>query len=352
MIRCVKAPAARIMLAALLVAVSFPSARAGDRAERGHRRQVKVMIISTFGSEGQVWLDRLEPRRAIRVPGLAPDYPDVHCNQSEVCVVTTGMGHSNAAASVTALVFSRLFDLSLTYFIVTGVAGIDPTQGTLGSAAWARYLVEFGLQWEIDAREIPPDWTTGYLGIDTMGPTQKPPLEYGTEVFQLSEVLLGKAYALSRDVPLADSAQAQATRAKFNYAPANLPPSVLQCDTASGDTWFAGTLLAQRARDWTRILTDGKGMFCTSQQEDNAIYAALKRGASAKLLDLDRVAVLRAGSDFLVPYEGQSSADNLVKYASQGGFPIALENLYRTASPLMQQIVNNWRTWRRGVPAQ
>jgi purine nucleoside permease len=53
-----------------------------------------------------------------------------------------------------------------------------------------------------------------------------------------------------------------------------------------------------------------------------------------------------------VPYEGQSSADNLVKYASQGGFPIALENLYRTASPLMQQIVNNWRTWRRGVPAQ
>jgi purine nucleoside permease len=203
------------MLAALLVAVSFPSARAGDRAERGHRRQVKVMIISTFGSEGQVWLDRLEPRRAIRVPGLAPDYPDVHCNQSEVCVVTTGMGHSNAAASVTALVFSRLFDLSLTYFIVTGVAGIDPAQGTLGSAAWARYLVEFGLQWEIDAREIPPDWTTGYLGIDTTGPTQKPPLEYGTEVFQLSEVLLGKAYALSRDVPLADSAQAQATRAKI-----------------------------------------------------------------------------------------------------------------------------------------
>ena len=127
MLRCVKAPAARVMLAALLVAVSFPSARAGDRTERGHR--------------------------AIRVPGLAPDYPDVHCNQSEVCVVTT-----------------------------------------------------------------------------------------------------------------------------------------------------------QRARDWTRILTDGKGIFCTAQQEDNAIYAALKRGVSAKLLDLDRVAVLRAGSDFLVPYEGHVAA--------------------------------------------
>jgi purine nucleoside permease len=339
------------LLAALLVAVCFPSAGAGDRNERGNRQPVKVMIISTFGSEGQVWLDRLGPWRDVRVPGLPPDSPAVHCNQSEVCVVTTGMGHSNAAASVTALVFSRLFDLSHTYFIVAGVAGIDSAQGTLGSTAWARYLVEFGLQWEIDAREIPPDWTTGYLGIDTTSPTQKPPLEYGTEVFQLNEALLRKAHALSRDVPLADSAQAQAVRSKFAHAPANLPPSVLQCDTASADTWFSGTLLVQRARDWTRILTNGRGVFCTTQQEDNAIYEALKRGASAKLLDLDRVAVLRAGSDFLQPYDGQSSADNLLNYAAQGGFPIALENLYRTGGPLVQQIVNNWRQWRRGVPA-
>ena len=217
--------------------------------------------------------------------------------------------------------------------------------------AWARYLVDFGLQWEIDAREIPPDWTTGYLGIDTTGPTQKPRLEYRTEVFQLNEALLQKAYALSRTVPLADNAQAQATRAKFKDPPANQPPRVLQCDTVSGDTWFSGALLTERARDWTRILTDGKGIFCTSQQEDNAIYEALKRGAGDKLLDLDRVAVLRAGSDFLRPYDGQSSADNLVQYTAQGGFPIALANLYRTASPLVQQIVNNWPTWRRGVPA-
>lgn len=115
-----------VLLAALLVAVSFPSAAAGERTERGNRRPVKVMIVTTFSSEAQVWLSRLEPWRDIRVPGLSPHYPAVHCNQSEVCVVTTGMGHSNAAASVAALVFSRLFDLSHTYFIVAAVAGIDP----------------------------------------------------------------------------------------------------------------------------------------------------------------------------------------------------------------------------------
>src|SRR5262245_20303667 len=73
------------------------------------------------------------------------------------------MGHSNAAASMTALVFSRMFDLSRTYFIVAGVGGIDPALGTLGSTAWARYLVEFGIQWEIDARDIPVDWTRAGL---------------------------------------------------------------------------------------------------------------------------------------------------------------------------------------------
>ena len=345
-------PLPTALLAGLLVAVCLTGVRAGDRHEHGDRRPVKVMIISMFGPEGKVWLDHLGPWRDSRVPGLSPDYPGVHCDRSSVCVVTTGMGHSNAAASITALVFSHMFDLSHTYFIVTGVAGIDPAHGTLGSTAWARYLIEFGIQWEIDGREIPPDWTTGYLGIGITNPTQKPVLDYRTEVFQLNETLLREAYALSRDVQLTDSAQAQAARSKFAYGPANLPPSVMQCDTVSADIWFSGTLLAQRARDWTKILTDGKGVFCTAQQEDNATYEALKRGASAKLLDLDRVAVLRASSNFLQPYDGQTSADNLLNYATQGGFAIALENLYRTGRPLVQQIVDHWREWRRGVPRE
>jgi purine nucleoside permease len=48
--------------------------------------------------------------------------------------------------------------------LIAGIAGIDPSMGTLGSAAWARYLVDFGLRNEIDASEKPANWTTGYLG--------------------------------------------------------------------------------------------------------------------------------------------------------------------------------------------
>jgi purine nucleoside permease len=341
-------------LSALALAGAATSARASDFEARGERDGYapKVMIISMFGPEGQVWLDHLGPWRQIKVPGLSPDYPAINCNREQVCVLTTGMGHTNAAVSTMALVFSRMFDLSRTYFMVAGIAGINPEVGTVGSVGWARYLVDFGIQWEIDARQLPTGWTTGYLGINTKSPTEKPPLDYRTEVFQLNEALLQKAYALSRNVKLSDGAEAQAARAKFSYAPANQPPTVLQCDTLAGDTWFSGTALGQRATEWTQLLTDGKGVYCTTQQEDNATYEALKRGASLKLVDLNRVAVLRAGSDFDRPYAGQTDADNLLTYASQGGFGIALQNLYLAGNPLVQAITHNWGEWRKGVPAK
>ncbi|MGF6571420.1 Purine nucleoside permease [Paraburkholderia fungorum] len=330
------------------------SADDNDGFSRGngdsHGQPVKVMIISMFGPEGQVWLDRLGPWREITVDGLSPDYPTVHCNKQEVCVMTTGMGHTNAAASIMALTFSPVFDLRHTYFMVAGIAGIDPQQGTVGSAAWANYLVDFGIQWEIDGREIPSNWNTGYLGINTTSPTDKPPLDYRTEVFQLNTRLANTAFALSHSVTLSDDAQAQAARAKYSYAPANRPPTVIQCDTLAGDTWWSGTLLGQRARDWTKILTDGKGVYCTTQQEDNATYEALKRAASVHKVDLNRVAVLRAGSDFDRPYDGQTSSDNLLNYAAQGGFTIAIENLFRTGNPLVQDITTHWSDWREGVP--
>ncbi|HEX4354806.1 MAG TPA: hypothetical protein VHZ95_17870, partial [Polyangiales bacterium] len=176
------------------------------------------------------------------------------------------------------------------------------------------------------------------------------PLDYRTEVFQLNDALVQKAFALSKDVQLDDNADATAFRANYDYAPANQPPTVLNCDTAAGDTWFAGTALGQRARDWTKLLTDGMGTYCTTQQEDNATYEVLKRGSAAGLLDLTRVAVLRSGSDFDRPYTGQSSSDGLVNYAAQGGFTSAISNLYNAGDPLVESILSDWEHWQNGVP--
>jgi purine nucleoside permease len=316
-----------------------------------HARPVKVMIITMFAPEARTWLDRLGPWQSVTIAGLSPDYPTVQCNADDVCVMTTGMGHANAAASTMALAFAPQFDLRKTYFLIAGIAGVNPERGTLGSAAWSDWLVDFGLQWEIDSEGRPAGWRTGYLGINTKNPAEKPALDYRTEVFRLNPRLTDAAWALSHDVALADSAQAKAARAKYAYAPANRPPAVIRCDSVADDTWWSGTALGERASEFTRELTGGAGVYCMTQQEDNATYEALKRAARAQRVDLDRVAVLRAGSDFDRPYAGESNAANLLNYASQGGFDPALENLYRAGLPLVHAIVAHWSEWQEGVPA-
>ncbi|PHV11393.1 purine nucleoside permease [Chitinimonas sp. BJB300] len=334
-------------IAAVTSLPAMASPQQGDVA--GSPRKVKALVISMFGPESEPWIKNLRLTQKYRVPGLSPDYPAVNCNTDGVCQVTTGMGHANAAASITALVLSGRFDLSKSYFLIAGIAGIDPKQGTLGSATWSRYLVDYSIAWELDARDMPADWTTGYIGINTKGPGQKPPLDYKTEVFQLNEALLQKALALSKGVVLDDSAVAREYRAKYTLAPANQPPAVIQCDTMAGDTWWHGELLGKRAEDWTKLLTDGKGTYCTSQQEDNATYEALKRGANLGLLDLNRVAVLRTASNFDRPHAGQTAYESLILKES-GGFVPAINNLYIAGGPLIRNIVSNWEQWKSGVP--
>ena len=72
------------------------------------------------------------------------------------------MSEINAASSITALTFCGLFDLRKTYFMVAGIAGINPKVATLGSVTFAKYAIQVALQYEFDAREIPANFSTGY----------------------------------------------------------------------------------------------------------------------------------------------------------------------------------------------
>ena len=85
----------------------------------------------------------------ITVPGFSPLFPDAHCTSSgEVCQLTTGEGEINAASTISALIYSNLFSLNQTYFLVAGIAGINPHLGTTGSVTFAHYAVQFDLQYE------------------------------------------------------------------------------------------------------------------------------------------------------------------------------------------------------------
>jgi purine nucleoside permease len=319
---------------------------------------VKVMVVNMFGLEAAPWLAALHPETNVRVqglwrPGQAPQASEVHCTSGGVCQVTTGMGHANAAASMMAVLYSGLFDLKQTYFVIAGIGGIDPERGTIGSAAWARFLVDGGIAHEVDPRELPSSWHDGYFGVLTNSPDAMPKLEYGTEVFRLDETLLQKAVALSQGATLEDNPTLAAYRQHYKEPAARRPPSVILCDTLTSDTWWAGQRLGERARHWTQLVTKGAGTYCTSQQEDNATFEALQRASESGLIDLQRVAVLRSGSDFDRPYPGQSTLASLQAQGDlSGSMHAATENLLRAGMPLVDAIQTRWEDWKSGVPSK
>lgn len=341
---------------ALLVALALPvaalAAEETDSAEETEAapRHVRALVITTFGPERSAWEQALSPTETIEVPGLFEHYPDVLCNDDNICLMTTGKGYANAATSVAALAYSQQFDLTESFFLIAGVAGVDPRHATLGSPTWPRYLIDFGIQWQLDARDIPPEWTTGYLSINTHTPAQDPHQEYETELYRLDEALVSRAVRLSKEVALADSDAAAAFRARYASAPGNRPPSVVQCDSASSDTWWYGDRLADRAAQLARQLTDGQARLCSAQQEDNAILTALSRADAAGRLSLERTAIVRAGASFYRPWEGLDDAEGLTGYAKQGGYQPALANMVRAGAPLIEAIATDWDAWREGVP--
>ena len=77
--------------------------------------------------------------------------------------MVTGIGTAKSATATMALGLDPRFDLTQAYWMVAGIAGIDPEDASIGSVAWSSYLVDGDLGHEIDAREKPEDWDTGFL---------------------------------------------------------------------------------------------------------------------------------------------------------------------------------------------
>ncbi|MCJ1359386.1 MAG: hypothetical protein MMC33_009388 [Icmadophila ericetorum] len=334
----------------------------------------KVFIIDMYGPEGDAWHNIPEfdvLAQNITVPGLSPIFPRVHCTAvGDICQLVTGeagmcdlqyslttskvwhilsfvpYSEINAANTIAAIVHSPKFDLTNTYFLIAGIAGVAPTVATIGSVTFARYAVSVALQYEIDAREIPENFTTGYFPQGTSFPYTYPPELYGTEVFEVSDSLRSLAIGFAKTATLADSKAAQAYRANYAstpaYKPGSEPPAIVACDTATSDVYFTGALLSETFDKYTRLFTNGTGIYCTTEQEDTATLESLLRAAVTGLVDFSRIIVMRTASDFDRPYAGQSILDNL-EYGFQG-FEPSIHNIYRAGVKVVEGIVNGWKT--------
>jgi purine nucleoside permease len=275
---------------------------------------------------------------------------DILCVQDRsICQVTTGMNQINAASTIMALLLSDSFDLAKTYFIVSGVAGVNPLLGTLGSVALAKYAVQVALQYQIDSREMPDDWPTGYVAFGTDRPLERPTLLYGTEIFELNENLRDYLFETARNATLADSTGANEYRQR--YAPASStdataaaacqPPALLRCDVATSDEYYSGDRLSSAFQQTVSVWTGGRAAYCMTNQEDNATLEALLRGAQHERADFGRVVVMRAGSNFDRPPRNVSAFDHLFR-VNQNGFDIAVENLFIVGLRAVSRILQEW----------
>ncbi|WP_433576119.1 purine-nucleoside phosphorylase [Nocardia brasiliensis] len=311
-------PLRRWVVACLVFAVAALSVGCGGTDE-AKPVKVGVLVITMFDPETEPWLQRESLPITVNLPTA---YKPVHCNAEGLCVAQTGQGKTNAASTMMALLDSLQLDFDDAYFLTVGTAGTPPDQGTLGGAAWARWVVDFDLGNHLVPAEA-PELPYGYRPVEN----------YDTAAFQLNESLVETAFQLTEHAPLADSPEAAAERAQFPGQEGR-KPAVVKCDTMTGDDWYSGKQLSETARYIMGVRTEGRGVYCTTQMEDNATAAVLQRHGK-----LDRYLSLRTVSNFDQPYPGQSVMDHIQQHSA--GFRLSLDNGYTLGRLVVDHLLRN-----------
>jgi purine nucleoside permease len=321
---------------------------------------VKVVIIALFEpgadqgdtpGEYQYWVEREHLDHVFAFP---QGFHDLRMNDQGVLGVLAGVGEARAAATIMALGLDPRFDLTKAYWLTAGISGADPQDASLGSAAWAEWVVDGDLAYEIDSREIPPQWTTGYVPLNKTKPYEQPRNEENFLMFHLNPGLMEWGYQQTKAVKLDDSPQLASARAHFAGANAHRPPFVLKGDTLSASTFWHGKILDQWANDWVSYHTGGKGNFVTSAMEDTGVMQSLSLLHRAGRVDLDRVMVLRTVSNFDQPPTGMTAAESLAANAEHAysAYLPALEAAYRVGNVVVSEIVTNWDRYRDRIPGE
>ena len=323
---------------------------------------VKVVVVAMFErgadtgddpGEFQYWVERLPLEKTLPFPA---GYRDLRFNpKTGVLGVVTGIGTAKAAATIMALGLDPRFDFTHAYWVVAGIAGIDPLDGTLASAAWAEWIVDGDIGHEIDAREIPADWKTGYVPLRRSVPYEMPlrvPNE--GEAYHLDAGLVEWAYQLTKGVALVDTDGMRERREAFASPQAKRAPFVMKGDTLSSGTFWHGKLLSEWANDWVSYHTAGKGNYVTCAMEDTGTLQSLTFLSQAGKVDLRRVLVLRTASNFDQPRPGQTAAESLAetKIGKYSAYLPSLESAFRVGRVVVDELVAKWPVYRDRIPSR
>ena len=318
---------------------------------------VKVAIVVTFErgadtgdkpGEFQFWAEREHWTKKEAIPGV--DHV-VYENDDGVIAVVCGTT-VRASNQIMALVLSGKFDFSKTYWLFNGIAGVNPAMASIGSAAWARYVVDGDVAYEIDPRDGKPDWPYGIMPVGSTTPNKllkREGWEPTTMAYTLNQGLVDWAYAQSKDVVIPDSDQMKALRSQFvGFPNAVKPPFVLIGDAIGSCRYWHGKVMTQWATDWTTLWTDGKGHFTMTAMEEQGVAAALLRLSVMGKVDFQRFLVLRTGSNFCMPPPTIDANASL--HSEYAGYIPALEAGYRTGSRVLHALLAGWAQFESTPP--
>ncbi|MEM9160306.1 MAG: hypothetical protein AAGB46_14775, partial [Verrucomicrobiota bacterium] len=326
------------------------------------KKKIKAVVVAMFEigedegdrpAEFQNWVERYPLDQKIPFPH---GYRDLRYNEEDgVLGIVTGIGTFRSAASIMALGMDPRFDLSEAYWLVAGIAGVDPNDMSLGSAAWAEWLIDGDLSHEIDPREIPEDWKYGYTPLRHPEYPWKQPLPENKEgvLYQLDSDLVEWAYQLTKDVKIKDTEAMRALRKKYKgYPNAQKSPFVLKGDQLAAMTFWHGELMNNWANDWVDYWTEGQGEFVTSAMEETGTLQSLTFLDNAGKVDVQRVLVLRTASNFSMQPPGMTAVENLSgeKKGGYSAFIPSLDAAYDVGSKAIREIVANWETYQEELP--
>jgi purine nucleoside permease/predicted cupin superfamily sugar epimerase len=336
--------------------------------------EIKVVVVTMFeiGADegdkpGEFQLWKAGQKLDTCLPFAVSHHDICINNETGVMGIVTGMGTAKAATAILALGLDPRFDLTHAYWLVAGIAGFDPADASIGSAAWATWLLDGDLAHQIDAREIPDTWSTGYFPLFTTEPLlegqridprklNRHSQSSNGEVYQLNSQLTDWAYTLTKDVKLNDYPVMQVLRDKYTgYPNAQKLPFVLKGEHMAASTFWHGSMLNDWANNWTHYWTGGQGNFVSSGMEDTGAYQSMIYLDNAKKADKSRFMVVRTGSNYSMPPPGLTAIENLKLESGENGYAgmrSALETAYLVGSKVVDTIVANWSEYKTTMPYQ
>ena len=338
-------------LAACCALVLLPARFRGQATVAGTAPwPVRAVIVTTFEigadtgdtpGEFQLWVEREHLDEVVPFPGGV--HPLRTNRDHTVLGLVSGTTLVNATASLMALGMDPRFDLTHAYLLINGIAGVDPADASIGSAAWARFVVGDVSRY-IDPHDAPADWPYGFfpLGATAPNPANLPPSPLQrSNLYRLNGKLAEWAYAQTRDLKLGDDPKVSAFRADFKGFPnAQRPPFVLLGDTFAADDYWHGSVMTQYANDWVQLHTGGQGNFVMTEMEDSGYMEAVNRLAAMHRVDPARVMVLRTGSNYSMPRPGHTAVESVT--APYIGTRLAVESAWLCGSTVLHWLLTHW----------